>query len=627
VGECDSVTTQFAHAPALRNAIQQRDELQAQLQAAEDSGDFVVVGTLGEQLEALKRKVNEQPLSEEGYLTLADRHEALVQKVMVTCKDLTKAKDWAALQPIAAKLQELKALATSLGSSTENLICPSSPAPGVENISDAANTSADAGTSLVYASNGVPITNVQELRSTQPGLRAASVRLMLRGEFKTPDGAGVIHTYRCLIKCAASHAADIDPSVTNVDRLRIEHAMYQEVQRLASAVGTGCMRCYSLDPAGLYMVLEDHGTDLRALLNADLKSPQMVMEGVVPAVHALHSMNIMHGDIKPENLLVQHTLQGHYIVKLCDLECAKKVGEVCEAAALGTKHYLAREVRIAAASATGTLRASTAVDMFALGLVLWQVMKRSPTAALDCDDEARLELLYSDQAQLNAHLEYPARHRTVAERMTCLDPARRINITELWRHVTAQDISLMHQQNVYLKSSVHDKLDSMDAKLDKVLEQLKVRFDALGGSVVGIAESLRQQVLLGGEHAQVLKTIQQATEDTLQRLSAGPDSPAPEAQAQVIQSSMADMRARIEDSLATALAAQATQTREEALHAQSTLKALSEQFSGRFDELTTELESHMQEQRRSNADASQQRAALERTTASLTSVSGRYRTA
>jgi DNA anti-recombination protein RmuC len=90
---------------------------------------------------------------------------------------------------------------------------------------------------------------------------------------------------------------------------------------------------------------------------------------------------------------------------------------------------------------------------------------------------------------------------------------------------------------------------------------------------------------------------------------------------------MADMRARIEDSLATALAAQATQTREEALHAQSTLKALSEQFSGRFDELTTELESHMQEQRRSNADASQQRAALERTTASLTSVSGRYRTA
>jgi serine/threonine protein kinase len=392
--ECDGVIAQFSHVPALRKAIQQRDELHAQLEAAEESEDYQLATKLARETASLQKLIALQPLSEEDYLMLPDRHAALVLKLAQQCEELVKATNWAALKALAAKLEQLKALDVRAPS-----LAPVSVAAGRVLVNEHQQTRSG----TLYASNDVPITDIQELHNTQPGLRAASVRLMLRGEFRTPDSAGVIHMYRCVIKCA-SHAAGVVPSVTN--RLRREHAMYQEAQRLASTVGTGCVRCYSLDPTGLYMVLEQHGTDLRALLNADLRSPQMVMEGIVSAVHALHSVNIMHGDIKPGNLLVQLTLQGHYIVKLCDLDCARKVGEVCEAVTLGTKHYLAPEVRVAAASRTGTVCASTAVDMFALGLVLWQVMKRCPTAALDCDSEARLDQLQSDQVQLNAHLLY-----------------------------------------------------------------------------------------------------------------------------------------------------------------------------------------------------------------------------
>jgi hypothetical protein len=176
VSECDTVTAQFAHVPALRDAIQQRDELQAQLEAAVEDEDYQLVARLGDVLTALQKNIAQHPLSEADYLMLMDRHAVLVQKVATTCKDLTKAKNWTALQPIAAKLQELKSLATGCGSSTESVICPSNPVPDLDNNSAGANTIADGGTSLVYANNGVPITNVQELRSAQPGLK-----LPLRG--------------------------------------------------------------------------------------------------------------------------------------------------------------------------------------------------------------------------------------------------------------------------------------------------------------------------------------------------------------------------------------------------------------------------------------------------------------
>jgi hypothetical protein len=50
------------------------------------------------------------PLSEEDYLTLPARHADLVQRVTDTCRNLMKARDYAALGPLSAKLEELRAL-------------------------------------------------------------------------------------------------------------------------------------------------------------------------------------------------------------------------------------------------------------------------------------------------------------------------------------------------------------------------------------------------------------------------------------------------------------------------------------------------------------------------------------
>jgi hypothetical protein len=114
VDECDAVVTQFAHVASLKDAIQLRDGLEAQLEVAEKIGDdYELIGTLGEQLLTLRQKVAEQPLSEEDYLTLADRHEVLVQKVTNTCATLARAKAYADVKLLGAKLKELKALDVS----------------------------------------------------------------------------------------------------------------------------------------------------------------------------------------------------------------------------------------------------------------------------------------------------------------------------------------------------------------------------------------------------------------------------------------------------------------------------------------------------------------------------------
>jgi hypothetical protein len=111
VRECDTVATQFAFVPALKAALERRETLKAELGAAENAGDnFVLVGTLGEQLLALAKDTARLPLSEEDYLTLAARHATAEQRLIQRCKELVTAKAYAEVKALGAKLQELQAL-------------------------------------------------------------------------------------------------------------------------------------------------------------------------------------------------------------------------------------------------------------------------------------------------------------------------------------------------------------------------------------------------------------------------------------------------------------------------------------------------------------------------------------
>jgi uncharacterized coiled-coil protein SlyX len=114
VSECDTVIAQFTHVPALRDAVQQRDQLQSEFAALKAfKTDFAASVRVGRELKASQEAVLQLPLSEEDYLTLTDRHAALVQTMTALCERLLENEDLDALEGLATKLGELKVLNVS----------------------------------------------------------------------------------------------------------------------------------------------------------------------------------------------------------------------------------------------------------------------------------------------------------------------------------------------------------------------------------------------------------------------------------------------------------------------------------------------------------------------------------
>jgi hypothetical protein len=113
LGECDTMISQFAQVPVLRDAILHRDALQRDLDALNAETNFTEIASVGTAHLAAMAAVRQQPLSEEDYLKLKDRHAALVQKVTLTCEVLADAEDYDAVTVLGVKLNELKALNVS----------------------------------------------------------------------------------------------------------------------------------------------------------------------------------------------------------------------------------------------------------------------------------------------------------------------------------------------------------------------------------------------------------------------------------------------------------------------------------------------------------------------------------
>ena len=88
---------------------------------------------------------------------------------------------------------------------------------------------------------------------------------------------------------------------------------------------------------------------------------------VSQGLEALHQTGWIHGDVKPENILVSP--RGH--VTLIDLGLATKVHTVSQNQFRGTVDYASPE------SLTGQFAALPSMDIFSLGRILWQWMART----------------------------------------------------------------------------------------------------------------------------------------------------------------------------------------------------------------------------------------------------------
>ena len=112
------------------------------------------------------------------------------------------------------------------------------------------------------------------------------------------------------------------------------------------------------------------GRSLEELLNERTRLPPAESARIVArcaeALHALHEQALLHGDIKPANLILDHEGEPHLI------DCALEVPSASQGSgqsevAVGTPHYLAPET----VSGSG---ADLRADLYSLGVVLFRCL-------------------------------------------------------------------------------------------------------------------------------------------------------------------------------------------------------------------------------------------------------------
>ena len=243
-----------------------------------------------------------------------------------------------------------------------------------------------------------------------------------------------------------------------------------------------------------YLVLEDFGHDLRVVMRTDNQSfrKKILVPLLLKLVQDLHHENVMHGDLKPQNVLIKSVGIGSYQLKLCDFDSARVVGEALSRDVSGglkfTSSWVSPEVFHAAYGAskanpisspsknasalTGQssgddsllIVSSLSIDLFSLGLMIEVLCRRScdssstalPSVAEDSSYDELHDLL-SNQERLYEKMESlhggEKSQTEVVKQLLRLDPSSRGDISQ----ILGQYQSIVEGTTGILRQKTHDQ--------------------------------------------------------------------------------------------------------------------------------------------------------------------------
>ncbi|TMW64369.1 hypothetical protein Poli38472_012991 [Pythium oligandrum] len=175
---------------------------------------------------------------------------------------------------------------------------------------------------------------------------------------------------------------------------------------------------------------------------------------LILGLQACHVSRVIHRDIKPENILFDQ----NFTLKLCDFGLASIVTGNAEDATLsdveGTDLYIAPEMAM-----FSTFRA-TPVDVWACGVVLFIMLTGYPPfeqpeeGDLWYDHVVRGDMDAFWRAQPASISRPSATAMALINRMMCVDPAKRITISEILAHPWLQDVSSIKEEAVVAQMHV-----------------------------------------------------------------------------------------------------------------------------------------------------------------------------
>ncbi|MEE2785875.1 MAG: protein kinase [Myxococcota bacterium] len=182
------------------------------------------------------------------------------------------------------------------------------------------------------------------------------------------------------------------------------------------------------DDFSCYLVMElIRGVPLSAWAKGRLGAGAVIglMSQVLQALAHMHARNVLHLDIKPDNLLVEHRSDGTLSVKVTDFGLAAAIertslieAETANGQLAGTPLYMAPELMTQAGAP------KPRADLYAIGVILYEVLAGSPPFS-GTPLEIMLTKTQASPPRLSANLGLDAGIVDIVDRLLVRDPALR----------------------------------------------------------------------------------------------------------------------------------------------------------------------------------------------------------
>ena len=215
--------------------------------------------------------------------------------------------------------------------------------------------------------------------------------------------------------------------------------------RIASCCGLGGNLIYAIDffreGSCYYKINEKIDTEdmsISDICKLDNRNLLVIMRSLVSSLKILHNAKIVHGDLKPDNILIKLTSTGTYTTKLIDFDDSYISGYPPEdhSSLVGTPEYYSPELYKYIIDEEGLVSGKTLTtksDMFALGIILAEYLTGSKPIIPDkysgtysaVADGAPISFVHSE------HLTYAMER--LLRKLLDLDPFKRPSIDEVFR--------------------------------------------------------------------------------------------------------------------------------------------------------------------------------------------------
>lgn len=175
--------------------------------------------------------------------------------------------------------------------------------------------------------------------------------------------------------------------------------------------------------------VEESGISMEDISKLSMDKKILLMKVLAYSLQGLHEKKIIHGDLKPQNILVKETIEGFYTVKLIDFDSSMFEWQVSEVAEelQGDMVYMAPEVfKIMIGE---NVKLTTKADIFSLGLLFTQYL----TGKLP---EISEEYDYCYEAVLNGETcripeSIPKEYRKLIRMMLNVNPQKRPSLQQI----------------------------------------------------------------------------------------------------------------------------------------------------------------------------------------------------